>query len=589
MRRPGLIERHERKRRLAHRLAEPFCWPLDQAEVRVLEQEGHQRPRPLAPGEVPLLSVSKDGRATLWVLARCSPGDMSVVPFVGTAAACLKLAERLATRELPAVGSAPALARTPPDGARWVAQRGAGPDVHLDGDSFGLAFLLAAVSRRLGLAVPCDLAAVGKIDARGDVGRVGGLKKKIEILVDAGKGLRRLLVPWEQRDQADELVQTLGGTLKVIGVRRTETAVKEAWPDVLDRLEEVWRQPGVAARAADGLFWEALYDRATLLDWGGLAAAAGRLERLLTDAGDEDAAWRARIARCIADRHDSRPEPLDLPEERVSRFRPTIRRALVAHAIEGAADAASDGWEEVAAEARHHLGPAGREGPEELRILGALGRLQAAWGRYDRASELLRSALGGWLELRMSSEATRPLCELLRVRGIVGDASEVDELIHGPLHECLADPMTTDLSRGFVALARGRAMAHLGRPEPALALLDGAPGGLDWHLQPNHVAGSRLRWSAWAHRARGDVARAAEVVEELERLAAAQKDDAGFALHLARLDRMLLVGDDPAPGLLGLEGTENDRTDRDRILEFLDLGEAASVERARAVTRHWRY
>ncbi|MFN7147587.1 MAG: hypothetical protein ACK4YP_27715, partial [Myxococcota bacterium] len=151
--------------------------------------------------------------------------------------------------------------------------------------------------------------------------------------------------------------------------------------------------------------------------------------------------------------------------------------------------------------------------------------LHAGWGRFDTARVFLRRAAEGWMDLDELPECSYPLCELVRVAGLSGDADALDEA-ERLARRCLADPRTTDHARTFLQLALGRAYATLGRSERARAAL--ADGAAPWTEAYGHVRGSRLRWLA---RVDPDGPHGAR----LEALAAGD-GEAEFALRLARAD-----------------------------------------------------
>ncbi len=498
-------------------------------DVRALLDD-HGLPVPTATPGDPVLLAATDHAGSLWTLAR--PGDTDPRPLLDGARDAWRVAGRVAARTLPVVGDLGALAeRDPP---RLTALSAFPRVVVLDGASFGLAFFLAHLSWATGVPLDGDLAATAEIDANGAVRPVARLKQKFEALRRWAPGVRRVLVASAQVDEARGHAEGLD----IVAVAH----VGEAWPRAFqgpaleDALAARWRQdPEAARQAADAFFRFVLREPGTALRWAGVHRAAARLREVT----DGDARWRADVAHSIAGRHAG--EPLPLPEPPAGlQLRRMDRLALLAHRVQAQNDAVADGWEPLADEASAELARPGDECVQDLKLLGALGRLYASWGRFDAARPLLQRAVDGWLDSDDVPEASYPLCELVRVEGLAGSAATLDR-VERSVRRCVTDPRTTDHARTFLLLALGRARATLGDVEAARAAL--AETAAPWTETYAHVRASRLRWLARVDAAGLEAAGAARIAvpsasPHLGTLAALAEAEptVAFVLRLAQAD-----------------------------------------------------
>jgi hypothetical protein len=282
--------------------------------------------------------------------------------------------------------------------------------------------------------------------------------------------------------------------------------------------------PERRAAATTALF-DATIDASRLaLDWSLVATIASGL---LVHVGDDARAhFELTFVRDVALRHEGYEALLAWPDEdELAPYSSDVRFALLAHAVQSASDGGSDRLGEYATQAEALIGEDASEGA--LRLRGALGRALAAQGQFDRASASLSATVEAWLNLR-PSEASRALCELLRVEGILGWAESVARWRERA--EALVRPALDDESRRYLDLAIGRALVQIGEPRAALPVLGDESLGA---RAREHVRASVLRWHARAARALGDGQLEAKSFAELSTLGDSDQ------LRLAQLDRGL--------------------------------------------------
>ncbi|MBX3251873.1 MAG: hypothetical protein KF901_32135 [Myxococcales bacterium] len=487
--------------------------------------------RPLVRGEAWLVGVGagvRGGaqRGELWLLrADAFEGD---VPLVRAAMESARLAEWLAFRDLPHRSAELAAPR-----AHWSVAPIVATSRELDGASYGLALFLAVASRAMDLVPHPTLVALGCIDAHGRVGPVDGLDAKLETLARWAPRLETLIV---SREDLSLVQGKLQASVKVIGVADTGGALDAAWNGLERSIREGWA-PNRARRSREvrRLYRQALRSESAL-GWRGVLRAVDAL------AGGTDASHttedgrRLKLTRQIAQRHCDNSGTIPWPSEAaLDELNRPDRLLLLAHVVQSEADAGAANARTLLDRAERHLNPPRDRHTEDLRLLGAMGRL-AAHVDLPRATQYLDQAIMGWTELDAYEEMSRPLCEGIRLHGLTGNAERVDEL------RALAaelSHMPDESTRGFVRWAVGVALVLLRRAEDAQAVLEVAEAPRDLERVPPFVEAGRRRWLARAARLRGDRHRAAEIAEGIESVFAST----GL---FARLDHAIDVSADPS-------------------------------------------
>ena len=537
---------------------------------------------PLRPGATWLLSVDGEGRpgsAGLWRLEEGAPQEPGHVGFHGRARRSLVVASALARADVPLLVDARSL-RDP----AWRAVSVLAPTkpvYRLAGGSFGLAMVLAASARLLGLPLPTGLVATAAVSESGRVEEVDGLEAKLALLGHAALDMELTCVV--AASQVDRARAHAPGGVRVVGVERLDEAIALAFDEasLAEHLGERWSAPEARRAAAATFFRIAMDGSNRLLGWRSLARAA---ELLASLSEDDPSAWRVDVAARIARRHANEPTPIRVAPA-VSAALPRPRRIqLLAHQVQAAADAHSDDWREQLAAGWAALPEAGEEHGEELELLGALGRAEAAWGRYVDAGRALRRAVRGWLALDAEPRASYALCELLRVVGIGGDGLDPEVTEAVARFDC--DPRPDATSRAFVRCALGRAQAQLGQTADAVETLTDPV--VRWEHCPAHVRATRSRWLAYAVYPR-EPHRARRAWSELTDLAQRKPRVTGFADALARLDRLALGAETGSleEAVARVVGAPELGQEARRILEFVEP--ITMEERAAALRAHWRY
>lgn len=529
-------------------LRHPWCWPAA-AELANRAAQVVDAPAAPAPGETVIASVPDRGRgATLWRLspqrAARSPGEAS---FVNEARRTLQQANSHALRVLPALRSPRAIRSGEWCAMRIVRHAQRTSESVLDGSSFGLSMCLAAASRLLGTPISTTVAASCTIDSRGHTGGVRGLDDKVALIAREALGVTRLLVHPDQVAEAQRGARRFRDDLVVCAIARMGDAMEHAFPRLTEQIASWWTDDDEARRAAGELFRCTIEGQTILLDWKPLAAAAARLEYLLQ--GDPESRRKAAYARNVARRHGNEPEALDWPDDAWLRsLRRPLRQLLVAQTVQSAIDAGKADTLALAARALAALPREGDEHPEDLAILGAVGRAFAGYQRYAEAVPVLARAVEAWFDLGRYPESSHALCELLRIEGILAietrPSPTLDGLIQTRALRVLEDPDLSRLSAAFIRAAIERALVLAGESQRALALeVTFALEPLDWLVEaPRFLAISRGRWVARGLAAVGRGHAAAALREGLWSSCEGAPELREFAL-LAATDHALERGD----------------------------------------------
>ncbi|WPH04719.1 Lon protease 2, peroxisomal [Acrodontium crateriforme] len=98
-----------------------------------------------------------------------------------------------------------------------------------DGPSAGLAHTVALISLFSGKPVPPTLAMTGEVSLRGKVMPVGGIKEKLIGALRAG--VKKVLLPQQNRKDAKDLPSEVKEGLEIILVRHIWEALPHVWPD----------------------------------------------------------------------------------------------------------------------------------------------------------------------------------------------------------------------------------------------------------------------------------------------------------------------------------------------------------------------
>jgi hypothetical protein len=496
-----------------------------------------------------------EGGGSIWEIGTVTSGRRAVL---GHAAAWdARHAVRLALWHLPVHGGALA---APALGARLLWRQGGGLRAVVDGPSFGGAFVLAAASALLDLPVPSDLVASVAVSLAGDLGPVGAVAEKSALLAATGRRWRLLVHP----DDAVVARAAGDGAVEVVPVGRPSELFERAFGDVTAALAERWRtNPAAAEAAADALYRVALHAHAPILSWKAVAQSCEALATCVDGARLE----RVEMAQGIASRHAGAARLLSFPaSEALTRMSRPVRLRHLAHVVQSAADVEDAPVLEWVQAALEWVRPEGERSAEDWVLLGAAGRALASVFAYAEAAARLQDAVDGWLAAHEVHEASHPVCELLRVQALLGDAAGVTRA-WGHAEAVLADPRSTDLSRFHVLNAGLRAFTLADDLSRAAEI--GARADVDWQTAPTPLRRTHQRWAA----------RAGLAVEPLS--VEGESDLTGL---LARIDRARAAGEDLTP----LDVIVREFAARTGGLDRL-LAEAPPGELAKFVADNYRY
>ena len=105
-----------------------------------------------------------------------------------------------------------------------------------DGPSAGITMATAMLSAVTGKKVRADLAMTGEITLRGRVLPIGGLKEKL--LAAKSAGIKTVLIPKENRVDAEELSSEITKGLEILPVENMEEVLKQALADTPEETQE---------------------------------------------------------------------------------------------------------------------------------------------------------------------------------------------------------------------------------------------------------------------------------------------------------------------------------------------------------------
>ena len=105
-----------------------------------------------------------------------------------------------------------------------------------DGPSAGITMATAMLSAVTGKKVRADLAMTGEITLRGRVLPIGGLKE--QLLAAKSAGIKTVLIPKENRVDAEELSSEITKGLEILPVENMEEVLKQALADTPEETQE---------------------------------------------------------------------------------------------------------------------------------------------------------------------------------------------------------------------------------------------------------------------------------------------------------------------------------------------------------------
>jgi hypothetical protein len=178
------------------------------------------------------------------------------------------------------------------------------PDPSIDGDSFGLPFVLALASRVLGLPFVREFASTGVVDAYGAVTEIDGLLEKAQALRSARPDVRFLLVPAEQNAEDIAATQQSCKGLEIVPVASCSKAYAWAFnPAGLSKaLIRRGHEPAEREELVEKFFELTLSLKSDVVSWAPIARAADLALRKWR-ALDSFHKWQLRVAREVALRH----------------------------------------------------------------------------------------------------------------------------------------------------------------------------------------------------------------------------------------------------------------------------------------------
>ncbi len=543
----------------------PWLWPppddADFGRARAIVRAGPKDP---AVGEVPLISISKDGStATLWKLHAIS-GEAPSKGAVGFTPATEELWRSVGSR-LPQV--VPMLWQPLLDIARCrpMAIRMGGclvpPDRHgrevdediLEGDSFGLAFALAFASHAFKEPLRGDVIASAEVRG-GEVGRVDGITSKVQGVCELAPRITRLLV---HPDDVEEAKAAATGRLKVFPVRTVGAALSKAFRrPVSEMLLRAGRSVTTRAEIVDELFRLATGPRTQLVEWTPVrraAEAALALERRHRQSGRQRWALTKTqrgalaLAAAFAQRHETNGGRVAMPDRRWVRALPRPTRLdLMAHLVSQSTYTGSPSPSATARMARREIPSDMNEAVlQELKVMGSLARFDAVTGDPKgglRAQQRIAEQLFRIAEYK---EISYQLAEWYRLAGALSDPTALDLALAMETRVDLAGGLDAD-SRRFVTLARAQALAGLDRAadaEPLFRDFSQSAGG------PTHLRWSGMRWLIRVLRTMERPREAESVEERLQHEADTRRngsESAPMYSAMSRLDRGVVEKNDRA-------------------------------------------
>lgn len=408
----------------------------------------------------------------------------------------------------------------------------------LCGRSFGLSFVLAMASHILGQPLPDDVAASAAVDADGRSGPVDGLPQKIAAVEAYAPRVRRFFVHASQVTEAEAATDRL----RIIPVSSAAQAVDDLLGEALRSfVVRVGDEPEQRAEMVESFFRLTMLGRGAAIDWSPVERGARAALQSWRDLDSSDR-WKLGVAEAVAARHERNHGEFPLPDpSTLGRLARPLRLAVVTHLVQQGADTGTPPASVARQYAHSEIVPIEECFLPQLKLLGALARLDAVNGQPERALALQEQIALALLDRLEYSEVSYQLSEWYRLAGALSD------------HAAFA--RATDVHRrvdrlgglGFTGspycrLARARAQVCLeltegADPEASLRQLAG-----DTRI-PRQVRWSAVRWLARLLALGGRDEEKEAVLAPLRAAAACSEHAAEVRLALVQLDQGGRVGD----------------------------------------------
>ncbi len=511
--------------------AGPWCWPRGARLEAYVARRGV--PPDPAVGSIAALTV-QDETVVLWHIARGRSGAPEATLGKALRASWRDAAIAL-PRALPVLWSSMQTAAASTPAISYLASVRMAPGVAdlrapIDGPSFGLALALSLASIVFDAVLPGDVVASATVDAAGNVGPVGGLGQKIGGLQQVAPHVTWVIVSASQREEAE---RHAGPHLRIVPVTHAAEAIELVFAD---RLSQLIVAAGEDRERRDQLiesfFRLALVGSDALVDWAPVMRGAGLA---LARWGEltPPARYRLEFAHAVAARHHDNSGRAALPPAAWLQSLPrTLRVQVVAHLVQQSADTVEPEPARIEAVARELLDHAiADSSPAELRLRGALARLQAVTGRTPAALVAQEALARAFAAIYADADIAYPLSEWARLAGALGQPTALARAqeFHVRL---LGSGTYSGLGPRFVELALARGRLLLDRADAAA--LDMARALASDDALPDHVRWCASRWLGTEGR------------PALTAAAARGQRVAARYLVLADLDEALRADDTPA-------------------------------------------
>ncbi len=479
----------------------PWRWPADAGLARALREMSFA-PSPLDPGQGMLLAWST--RGTLWQLRVGDTTRSAQAVQIGARALQAMRHARIA-----AADALPLMVHPLPKAFSVAPLGPIGGSV--DGDSFGLMMALCLGSYALGVPLPEDLTATAALDSRGELRPVQRVREKlIAITQDAPRISRVLVADGEVPEDVAAWAEETG--LDVIQVATVADAFGIAFDDAT--LESIIPTHPNPEGLADGLLRMTLRGHGAAIRWTPVVAVCDALRGRVEDPA------RLDFVRAVAARHAGWDAPHHLEVSSIigTRWFEALpryaRRAVIANVLQHSTDwGVPDPTEtvELAEDWVGGLTPITAE-LDELKVMGAYGRLLVLCGRYDDALTQLRKAIAGWRLSDTPAQMSFPVCTLVRVASMTGREEIFSEawphILEAGIEE---NPFVRfEVARGRVTLAASDVLDMKG-PQALERLIEGR------NEAPSFLRLSALRWLIRVRRSDDELRR--ELAESRDKLA----------------------------------------------------------------------
>jgi hypothetical protein len=319
------------------------------------------------------------------------------------------------------------------------------PPSKVDGSSAGLSLILVALSEYLQKPLPKNLFSSASIESNGTLGPVKGLEHKLLCLNENCTVNNLQFLCCKQQEQiAQQICLNNRYPITVRGYSTITEMMNEFQIDSEKTFSTILSDRLISKDLAtfiESAFYQALEGQSHIYGWKGLIGSVRFLQKEHSDL-PKKSLHQLQIIELIATRYTKSESDIFITEKDIIWLQQTplpTRLPVLAHLVQQCNEIpeslSSRAKELVLNEVQNHLPKHSQDteeiliAPPYLKLWGAYGRLLASFRKNGQEDidckdlfALQQQSFHGWINNAFYEQASYPLCEMLRLSGIINES-----------------------------------------------------------------------------------------------------------------------------------------------------------------------